>query len=74
VIIDPPSPQSPVKSNSFGNFKLKATNMMFENIFTFLKELDINESYRNIFETGSWKTSIENNQYYLHKFYIDDKL
>jgi len=47
VVMDPPTQM--IKSNVFGNFKLKASNMKFENIFIFLKELDINESYRNIF-------------------------
>ena len=32
-----------IKSNVFGNFKLKASNMKLENIFSFLKELDIKE-------------------------------
>ncbi len=36
------------------NFKLKAGNIALHNLFIFLKELNIQERYRRIFEVGNW--------------------
>lgn len=56
------------------NFKLKAGNLSTKNIFVFLKELNIQKNYKQIFEVGNWESSIRNNQYYIHKFYVNEAL
>lgn len=64
-------PVSKVPPSALKNFKLKAGNLTVHSCLIFLRELKVQERYRKIFEVGNWQHSISNNQYYLHKFYVN---
>lgn len=48
--------------------------MPVDKIFEALKSLELHNNYKRTLETGCWDVSIKRNQYYFHKFFINDEL